>query len=231
MAAMSGMLRVFPVLFVLLAALSFGGCSSDDKGSKTPIQVETSTSKATPTVKDVFDRAVSDLRDNEIDRAVNGFALIIEKAYPGAPERAFAYAYLGQIAFRAGKTDAAIENFEGALQESPEMTPTRMALANAYFSAGRIDDAIKTWESLAAANPNLATVHNNLGVAYLDKDDATRAIQHLEQTIAISPENVRAHANLAIAYRKSGMEESAQAAERKVAAIRARIAAKVAPAE
>jgi Tfp pilus assembly protein PilF len=104
-----------------------------------------------------------------------------------------------------------------------------MALANAYFSAVRIDDAISTWESLVASNPNLATVHNNLGVAYLDKDDAKRAIQHLEQTIGISPENVRAHANLAIAYRKDGMEESAQAAERKVAAIRARIAAKIAP--
>jgi len=222
---MNGMLRILPVVLLLLVSLPLGACSKDDKGGsqagKPAIEATT-----TPTVKDVFDGAVADLRNNQVERALNGFLIIIEKAYPGAPERAFSYAYLGQIALRTGKTDAAIENFEAALKESPEMTPTRMALANAYFGAGRLDDAIELWLGLVQANPNLATVHNNLGVAYLDKGEPKNAIRHLEQTIAISPENVRAHANLASAYRQSGMEGAADAADRKVKDLRARIAAR-----
>lgn len=224
---MIGMYRVLPVLAALLLAVSPTACSKDKEAPK-PVSAPAQQAKPVPTVKEVFNRAVTDLRENRLDQALSGFSLIIEKAYPGAPERAFSYAYMGQIAFRAGKMDVAIQNFESALKESPEMTPTRMALGNAYFSVGRVDDAITAWEKLVKANPNLPTVHNNLGVAYLEKKRPDKAIQHLEQTIALAPENARAHANLADAYRQKGMEKAAQAAERKVAAIRARSEAKAA---
>jgi len=224
---MNGVLRVLPVVLLLLTSLSLGACSKDDNGTAGHPKAGQSAveSSAAPTVKEVFDGAVSDLRNNQVERALDGFVIIIEKAYPGAPERAFSYAYLGQIALRAGKMDAAIENFEAALKESPEMTPTRMALANAYFGVGRIDEAITLWLGLVQSNPNLATVHNNLGVAYLDKGEFESAISHLEQTIATSPENVRAHANLASAYRQAGMADAATVADRKVQDLRARIAA------
>ena len=219
---MNGFLRVIPVLFVLSAALLVAGCSKDEKTTPMAKQSAGQTATPTPTVKEVFNLAVEQLRNNQVEKAVTGFSLIIEKAYPGAPERAFAHAYLGQIALRSGKMPVAIEQFEAALKESPEMTPTRMALGNAYFAADRLDDAIAVWESLVKMNPNLPTVHNNLGVAYLDKNDLDNAIKHLEQTVAIAPDNARAHGNLATAYRKKGMETEALAAERKVAAIRAR---------
>ncbi len=223
---MSGLLRIVPIMFVLMVTVTMVGCGKDDKTSPMARMQGTESVAPTPTVKEVFNQAITHLRNNEVEKAAIGFTLIIEKAYPGAPERAFSYAYLGQIAFRSGKNKVAIKNFEAALRESPEMTPTRMALGNAYFSAGRLDDAITVWKSLVKTNPNLPTVHNNLGVAYLDKGDPDSAIRHLEQTIAIAPENVRAHANLATAYRKKGMENAAQAAERKVAAIQARAARK-----
>lgn len=177
------------------------------------------------TPSEVLQEGVQHLRNNEIEQAVQRFTLIIEKAYPGAPERPMSHLYLGQIAYRAGDMEAAAANFGAALQLNPDIPQARLSLGNAYFAAGKVDEAIAAWEVLARDRPNLASVHNNLGIAYTDKGDLDVAIQHLEQTIALSPENYRAHENLASAYRKKGMTEQADIAERKAAAIKSRLLA------
>lgn len=181
--------------------------------------------KQEPSVREVFQQGVDDLRQDNVEKAIEAFSRITEHAYVGAPERPQAFFYLGLIAYRAGKMDLAAENFLAALKYDPENTQARLSLGNAHFAAGRIDKAIEAWDVLAKERPNLASVHNNLGIAYIDKGNVDKAIEHLERTVALTPDNYRAQSNLASAYRKKGMTEEAEAADRKASAIRARIMA------
>jgi len=210
-------IRAVGLVCVALAMLLAVGCTK--KEAPAP-------ATAVPTVPEVFQQGVSALRKNDVDAAVKAFTLIVEKAYPGAPERPLSYLYLGEIALRGGNAEVAAQNFQQALKLKPDMPQARLSLGNAYFSGGRPDDAIQVWEALARDRPNLASVHNNLGIAYTDKGDLEKAIAHLEQTISLSPENYQAHENLAAAYRKKGMNDEADAALHKAQAIKARLLAR-----
>jgi tetratricopeptide (TPR) repeat protein len=220
---MRSVFRALPLALAATAALLTAGpyLAGCTKKEETPPAAD-----RVPTPGEVFQQAVQQLRGGQVDEAVKNFTLIIEKAYPEAPERPMAHLYLGQIAYRAGNMDAAAANFEAALKLNPDIPQARLSLGNAYFAAGKLDEAIAAWEALAKDRPNLASVHNNLGIAYTDKGDLDQAIQHLEQTIALSPDNYRAHENLAAAYREKGMTEQADAADRKAKAIRSRLLAR-----
>ncbi|MDH5526579.1 MAG: tetratricopeptide repeat protein [Nitrospirota bacterium] len=214
--------RVYGFLGVMLLGgmLFAAGCSKPEESA--PVQAESSAQRQ-PTVNEVFRKAEADLREGRVEAAIAGFSAIIKGAYEKAPERAFSYAYLGQIAYRAGKMDLAIENLNHALNEQPALPPqVRMTLGNAYFQKGEPVKAIASWEELLSRQPNLPTVRNNVGVAYMDLGELDRAIQAFEQAIAITPDHVRAHENLADAYDKKGLKQEAEAARRKAAAIRLR---------
>jgi len=221
---MRGGVRACAAAGLVAAVLLLAGCPGG-KEEGPPAE------QATPSVNEVFQQGVDALRRNEVDKAVMAFSLITKKAHTGAPEVPHAYFYLGLIAYRAGKMDLAVENFSAALKVDPEMAQARLSLGNAQFASGDADAAIASWEELAKARPNLASVHNNLGVAYLDRDELDKAVEHLEQTVALSPDNYRAHANLADAYRRKGMNDEAEAAERKAKAIQSRMLAGRRPGE
>lgn len=205
--------RAVPFVCVLLTMLAFS-CTKAEEVTDAP--------KPVPTVQEVLDRAVADLKKNDLDAAIRGFGLIVENASPGAPQKPQAHMYLGQIAYRGGNMQLAAENFAAAYAEAPGLVQAGLFLGNAQFADGKLNDAVATWEKLAADHPGLAAAHNNLGVAYLDLDDPDKAILHLEAGIALTPDNVRTHENLASAYKKKGMTAEAEAARRKAAAIKAR---------
>lgn len=210
-----GLLGVLLLGGVLLAA----ACSKPQESAETAPE----TAKRTPTVNEVFRKAEQDLRQGKVESAIGGFSAIIKGAYEGAPERAFSYVYLGQIAYRAGKMDLAIENLSHALNEQPALPPqVRMTLGNAYFQKGEQAKAIEVWEELLERQPNLPTVRNNVGVAYMDLGELDKAIAAFEAAIAITPDHVRAHENLADAYEKKGLKEQAEITRRKADAIRLR---------
>lgn len=215
---MGGAVRAWGAVWVVVAALVLAGCQS--KKDEAP-----PATGAAPTVNEVFQQGVDAMRKNEVDKAVTAFALIVQKARPGAPEIPHAYFYLGLIAYRAGNMDLAVQNFSSALKLDPELAQARLSLGNAQFAAGHAEEAIAAWEELAKERPNLASVHNNLGVAYLDRGQLDQAVEHLEQTVALSPDNYRAQTNLADAYRRKGMTAEADAAERKAKAIQTRLLA------
>lgn len=210
-------IRAMGLVCVAVAMLLAGACTKEEKPAP---------SQAVPTPSEVFRDGVNALRRNDVDKAVKAFTLIVEKAYPGAPERPLSHLYLGEIALRAGNSEVAVQHFQAALKLNPDMPQARLSLGNAYFSGGRVDEAIAVWEQLAKDRPNLASVHNNLGIAYTDKGELDQAVSHLEQAIALSPENYQAHENLAAAYRKKGMTEEADAALHKAQAIKARLLAR-----
>jgi tetratricopeptide (TPR) repeat protein len=210
-------IRAVALVCVAATLLLAGACSKDEKPAAT---------QAVPTPSQVLQDGVNALRRNEVDKAIQAFTLIAEKAYPGAPERPVAFLYLGEIALRAGNAEVAAQHFQAALKLNPDMPQARLSLGNAYFSGGRVDEALQIWEQLAKDRPNLASVHNNLGIAYTDKGDLDNAISHLEQAISLSPDNYQAHENLANAYRKKGMTDEADATQRKAEAIKARLLAR-----
>lgn len=212
--SMNTVFRGMALACVMVCTLMAAGCSKEKP------------EETSPTPAQVLEMGVKALHQNEIDKAINAFSLIVQKAKPGVPERAAAYAYLGQIAYRAGNMDLAIENFQNALKENPKLMPVRFALGNAYFGAKRLKEAAEVWEVVVQEDPGQISARNNLGVAYLDMGDYESATRHLEAAISLAPDNLRAQENLATAYRKLGRTQEADTAERKAAAIRERLAAR-----
>jgi len=64
------------------------------------------------------------------------------------PESSRAHNNLGNIYFREGRTDEAINEYLTALKLEPDSTETHYNLGNIYFREGRTDEAINEYLSL-----------------------------------------------------------------------------------
>jgi superkiller protein 3 len=136
-------------------------------------------------------------------------------AYPEA------LAGLGAIALRRGNSDEAVQQFNTALQQNPN-------LAEAYNGLGRVSATAGNWAVAAAhfrraveADPQSAEAHTRLGEALLEQRDANGAIGEYEQAIRLKQDHAEAYYGLARAQIARAQTDEAQATLETALAIRA----------
>lgn len=115
----------------------------------------------------------------------------------------------GNVAFRRGNYELAIQAYTKAVAAAPGHRLATQGLASSYSRAGRLDDAIKLYEEILAQTPDDAVALYNLGTLLSDVGRRLEAKQALERAVAIAPDFDDALFNLALMHEQDGSWQEA----------------------
>gem|GEM_PF-1209246 len=97
-----------------------------------------------------------------------------------------------------GRYDAALVNYQQALEERPGDATILLAAGQVYLDAGRDDDARATFEQVLAQTPEESNALTGLGYLDLKNGDADGARAKLERALVADPENALAMSYLGL---------------------------------
>jgi Flp pilus assembly protein TadD len=116
---------------------------------------------------------------------------------------------LGTALFEKGVLNAAIQEYQMALQTNPNYTKAHYNLGVVLAEKGDLDAAIREYQIVLRISPNDMEAHNNLGAAFTGKGNLDAAIQEYQVALRISPNNKDTHNNLGVAFVSKGDLDSA----------------------
>ena len=120
-----------------------------------------------------------------------------------------AHTNLGLALDEKGRSDAAISEYEKALQIQPAYAEAHNDLGNALSGVGRLKEAIAHYQTALKLAPNLPQVHNNLGTALAQNGQLVEAVAQFQQAIEINPDMAGAHVNMGYAFLQMGEPDQA----------------------
>ena len=117
-----------------------------------------------------------------------------------SPQSSRAHNNLGVLFKKMGFIDAAMKEYNTAIQIRPDYSEAHGNLANVYMDKGLsiLDKRV------------LSKTHDNLAKAYADEGHLKNAIAEYKKSIKISPFNETAHFNLGVTYGKMGLTNDAE---------------------
>jgi tetratricopeptide (TPR) repeat protein len=126
-----------------------------------------------------------------------------------SPNNFVAHNNLGLVLDQTGRTEAAITEYEEALQIQPAYAETHNNLGNALSRMGRLHEAIGHYRKALDLVPDLPQVHNNLGTALAENGQLSEAMAHFQKALNINPQFAGAHNNFGYALLKTGQIDQA----------------------
>ena len=102
----------------------------------------------------------------------------------------------GQLAFRNGYYDAAVEAFRAALKAEPDSVRARVNLGSALAEGGQRDAAIAIYQEVLELVPDNKTAHFNLGVLLQQAGDPKRSAEALTAAVRLDPKDAEARLQL-----------------------------------
>lgn len=145
---------------------------------------------------DTLDLAEAYRMTGEFDRSLEFFQEGIDQAERNGFHRrqdypliAEAFHQQGLIYKERGEGDAAVREFNKAIEMYPLLAAPFFELVEFYKERNDIDAAVNTLKKLVSDNPNLATAHRELGELYLEYDKASKskAYYHLKRSFELDP--------------------------------------------
>jgi tetratricopeptide (TPR) repeat protein len=121
-----------------------------------------------------------------------------------APSHPTALHNLGEIAYRMGKYDIAIELASRAVAHMPLEATFRNTLAAALFAANRPDESYESCKVALQLNPNFSHAYGNLGNCLAERGELQGSIAAFERALQLDPENAVAHDGLGLSLLKTG---------------------------
>ncbi len=115
---------------------------------------------------------------------------------------------LGVVKMKQCRFLAALEQFQAALQQDPNLTLANLAQANIHRQLGDLDTAEACLRRELEINPNCADAAVNLGVVLQEKQRVNEAIACYRQAIELNPHHPVLHWNFAIASLMAGNFET-----------------------
>jgi len=117
-----------------------------------------------------------------------------------SPQSSRAHNNLGVLYKKMGFIDAAMKEYNTAIQIRPDYSEAHGNIANVYLNKGLsiLDKRV------------LSKTHDNLAKAYADEGPLKNAIAEYKKSIEISPFNETAHFNLGVTYGKLGLTNEAE---------------------
>ena len=132
------------------------------------------------------------------------------------PRSESAHLGLGWVYFQRGQVDAAIGEFEKALEIDPGSPELHYNLATAFLQKGQGDEAIVQYQKAVAIDPNYVEARYNLGNLLLQLGKVDEAIVQYQKAVAINPDFAEAYNNLGNAFLQKNEPEEAAAQFQKV---------------
>lgn len=128
-----------------------------------------------------------------------------------AAENAVECNHAGAKLLEQGKLEAAISQFQKAINLDAKYFPARLNLAYAYEKLNRVGEAIEAYREAIDAQPQSFFAHNNLGVLYDKQGHYDLAITEFETALQIETDNPMARKNLEIARKNKSTTEKRKA--------------------
>jgi tetratricopeptide (TPR) repeat protein len=141
------------------------------------------------------------------------------QAEPSLEQVVSARSLMGQAWLRQGRPDAAVEQFQLALQMSPSEVDAHAGLGDGLSQQGHFAEAIDHYRTYLAARPGDATVLSNLGRAFASVGREVDAVDVFRRVLTLDPQNSQATRNLALLlFNRGNYAEAATYARRAIQA-------------
>ena len=135
------------------------------------------------------------------------------------PQSVSAYNHLGIALAIRGRFDAAIAQFQKALQIKPDCADAHNNLANALAGRGQLDAALVHYHKALELKPDYVDAHCNLGDVLAARGQLAAAIYEYQKALEITPELANVENHLANALFRCGDFDAAIAHYQKALAI------------
>lgn len=144
-----------------------------------------------------FAQAYGSWTQMEIDTENPGEATkVLDRAIANGVQDPFLFLVRGRLAASAKDMDAAVDYFQRAARQNPEMTEAYRELGRALYQLKRIDPAITAYEKALQLQPDNVETLKTLGSLYLfERNDGSRALVLYEKALQLAP-NARDADNL-----------------------------------
>jgi tetratricopeptide (TPR) repeat protein len=126
-----------------------------------------------------------------------------------APDNLTARINLGNALLQQGKVDAAMKNFQIALQLAPESAEASYNLGNALLLKGEPEAAAICFEKALEIRPNYVEAHINLGNACFQQGNVNEAISHFRRALELKTGDAKVYYDLGNALSKNGETDKA----------------------
>ncbi|HUP80468.1 MAG TPA: tetratricopeptide repeat protein [Pirellula sp.] len=133
-----------------------------------------------------------------------------EQALMLAPNYAYAFQGLGEIAIQNGEYEIAADFFKKAIPGQPDNPQPSQDLAGAYVKLGQVDKAISILTESAKVHPNAMKTFLLLGQSYLTNRKFEEAKSAFEVALQLSTDFPLAQQGLGTALLRLGQREEAQ---------------------
>lgn len=129
------------------------------------------------------------------------------------------YMNRGNSAYARGDYQTAATVYRMAVEEDPESTEARHALASSLSRLGKLGEAVEQLRILIEQHPDDAMVHYNLGAILSELGEFEEALASYRRAVELSPELADARFNLGLLLERMGRLEEALQQFRAVEAI------------
>jgi tetratricopeptide (TPR) repeat protein len=158
-------------------------------------------------------------RVGNVNMQANNFAAAresFEQALKVDPGSAPAYSYLGALADKEGKSEAAVRMFNRAIAINPWDVVSIHGLGLVYLKQGRLAEATARFKRVSELAPEHSGAHNNLAYIYATQGKYDLMEAEAKQAIYYNPQASPARYNLASLYLNTGRIEEAEAQYRAI---------------
>jgi tetratricopeptide (TPR) repeat protein len=130
------------------------------------------------------------------------------------PESRIAHANLGNVLYRRGNFEEAIEHYRRSIRLGADYADRNYAVAhfnlgNVLDDLGRLDEAREHYRKAVEIDPGFVAAHNNLGLVLVKRGKLEEAIQHYRRALEVNPAFALAHVNLGDALVTQGQIDEA----------------------
>jgi len=138
------------------------------------------------------------------DEARSAFDTLLSR-YPNDPNVHYSFGVF-QLAQDA---DAALKEFQRALELSPTHQPAMVQMAFEYLKRDQYKEALPLAERAVQLDPKMYPARNVLGRLLIELGQIDRAIKELEEGVKLAPSSPEMHFALARAYTRAGRKQDA----------------------
>ena len=131
------------------------------------------------------------------------------------PNHADSLHLLGEIAYRAGRHDLAVEMIEKAIAVVPQAARFHSALGAALAAQGKPGEAVAAYRRAVEIDPNVAATHTNLGAALRELGQFEESAAACRRAIALDSNLAAAHSDLGVALFYLGRLDESEACFRR----------------
>jgi tetratricopeptide (TPR) repeat protein len=129
---------------------------------------------------------------------------LFEHAVKATKKNFLAHNNLGYYLFSQHQTNAAIENYQKAIDSYADFDIAWNNMGYALAEQGRVHEAIPYYQRAMQLKPQSADVHNNLGNALGSAGQPKEALDQYFTALKLNPQHADAHNNLGVALAQQG---------------------------